>query len=133
MRADTLYLLSQIQNASGNHTQALASGLEALETFRQNGARKSEAYALNHLVSVYLELGDYPDALQAGKSALALLDTLGDEWSKIYLYRDIGRVYQRMHQKKKARNLWLRALEQIESDYPDHKLKNFFLQALAQT
>jgi predicted ATPase/DNA-binding SARP family transcriptional activator len=131
MRADTLYLLSQVQNQSGRHGDALANGLEALETFRQNGARKSEAYALNHLVSVYLELGDYPAALRAGRDGLALLDVLGDEWSKPYIYRDLGRVYQRMNQKKRARTLWLRALEQIESDFPDHKLKNFFLQALS--
>lgn len=132
MRADTLYLLSQIQNYAGDFNTALEMGLAGLETYRKLGARKSEAYALNHLISVYLELHDYSAALRAANQSLVIFDALGDAWDKIRVYRDVGRVYRSMNQKTRARNLWLRALEQIETEMPSHPLRNFFLTGLAE-
>lgn len=72
--AKNLYNLSRCLSKTGNYSEALALGKEALEIQKKIlGKEHSDVIAsLNNLVENYAELGDYPEAIKIGNDALSV-------------------------------------------------------------
>ncbi len=78
------------------------------------GDRKLQAYALEYLMRVDLDLQDYGSAEEKGKQSLDLLEDLRDEWGVIYLLRGLGKLYKRTNRQDEARKTWTEALFKAE-------------------
>ncbi len=64
----------------------------SLEFFRGAGERREEALALNLLAEVYMESGDYAQALALSSQALALGEELGDPHSQFWTLVNLGDI-----------------------------------------
>jgi predicted ATPase len=65
---------------SGDPISALPMLLQSLELARAIGNRKREATALSNLVVIYVSLGRYDEAVQAGEKSMAANTANGDSW-----------------------------------------------------
>lgn len=130
-RAGMLYMISQILWRRGELSVALEQGEKALAESRIIGDRKMEAYILNQLVLIYSDMGEAATALKLADESEALLRKLGDDWALLYVWRDRGRVFRRHGKKQRARQIWGKGLERIDMDFPNHPLRERFLELLA--
>lgn len=131
-RAALLYLISQILNFTQRYQPALGHALEALEVFRTIGDVKFEAYVLDHLSAVYMELEQYAQAQLAAQQGLAIFRRLEDPYDEVFVYRNLGRIYERMQKPRTARKFWVKALDQIEREMPQHRLKLYLIEAIGK-
>lgn len=130
--ATSTYTLSQTYWHMGDLERAKTEAYAALDTFVRLGDKKQHAYVLHYLIALLADMGDYQAALRAADESAKILESLGDAWSMLYVWRDLGYVYAKMGNLRRARKIWLKSLEVIERDFPDHRVKRQVLLRLEE-
>ena len=109
-----LYTWTQLCYRRGELKLAKQHGEKSMALFRAVGDRKSQAFAAEYLMRVYLDLQDYPLAEERGSQSLAVLRELHDEWAVTGTLRNLGKVFARTNRPEEARKAWTEALAKAQ-------------------
>jgi hypothetical protein len=83
-----------LQQLTSDYPAATATLAEAIGLFRDLGDLPGQAYALNHLGLVQVDMADYPAAAASHRQALALARDAGDQLAEAVSLIDLGLVQQ---------------------------------------
>jgi tetratricopeptide (TPR) repeat protein len=117
-----LYTWMQVCYRRGDGVLALKYGERSVALFKLTGNRKSQGYALEYLLRVYLDQEDYGTAEDRAKQSIVLLQELQDDWGIIYSLRGLGKVFTQTNRLSEARQTWTDAWQ--KADLSNHPLKD---------
>jgi DNA-binding SARP family transcriptional activator len=109
-----LYTWMQLCMSRGDFELARQHGERSCVLFNAIGKRKSQAFVLGALITVYQELQTYDLAEDRGKLCLTILQDMRDDWNVIYVMRDLGILFARIDRATEARITWSEAWRKAE-------------------
>lgn len=101
--------LRAVQRAESKR-EAIKKFESALQLSKDLGERRSEADALDHIGTSYLQLGEYRKALEFYSQSLPLWNSLGDQRAEAVTLNNIARAYSSLSDYKKALEHYDRSL-----------------------
>lgn len=126
-----LYNLATIHQRRGQDLQqARHRAGQALSLFENMGDRRSQAQVLRTMSQIDAGLGEYQAALAKAQRSLDFCKALEDLWGQVFLWDQLGDLYQAVQQEKQARTCWEQALALAASR--DHPLTPKLRQKLRQ-
>ena len=99
-----------IFNSRGNWADCIATHRVALDSARQAGDRRGEAWVLNNLGDALGVTGD-PDGISCLESSLAIRREIGDRMGEAQAANNVADTYQQLGRTNEALDLYQRALE----------------------
>ncbi|KAF9792102.1 hypothetical protein BJ322DRAFT_1102626 [Thelephora terrestris] len=108
--AETLYLLSDANQALGLHDEGIKQTKEALGIFERLGNTIRQANCWNDLSRLFRLEGRLDEAEEAALHAIELLPEKGEEFNVCQTHRTLGRIYGAKREKEKAIDHFEKAL-----------------------
>lgn len=102
LRAEALQRLAVFHLSSGDQLKAVEHYDRAIELWRSQNDRRSEAYLLASAAKVYNNLGEKEKALAYLERALKLYQDLGDRFREAYTLNDLAAIHENPEEKQKA-------------------------------
>ncbi|MGZ6839580.1 MAG: tetratricopeptide repeat protein, partial [Frankiaceae bacterium] len=99
-----------IFNSRGNWADCIATHRVALDSARQAGDRRGEAWVLNNLGDALGVTGD-PEGIACLESSLAIRREIGDQMGEAQAANNVADAYQQLGRTNEALELYRRALE----------------------
>jgi DNA-binding SARP family transcriptional activator/predicted ATPase len=110
-RAAVFYILAEALRNQGELAGAEERARESLRLAAEMGDRKLEARALWRLSLIQADGGNNERALANCRRSNNLFVQMQDDWSRCYVLRFLGDIYQAMGRDVQARQTWLEALD----------------------
>jgi CHAT domain-containing protein/tetratricopeptide (TPR) repeat protein len=121
-RADALLARGLLARARRDYQQALRHDLEAIDLFKQVGARVPEARGYQYLAVVYNDLGDSQNALEALRSVASLWEEEGLFDDQAQALTSMGRIHWQRGEAKEALAHHRRARQIARREKNDRRL-----------
>jgi CHAT domain-containing protein len=102
LRAEALQRLGMFHSFAGDQLKAVDYYDRALEIWRRQNDRRSEAYVLGVAAKAYDQLNEKEKAIAYLERALKLYQDLGDRFREAYTLNDLAAVHHHPEEKQKA-------------------------------
>lgn len=120
IRVGFLYALSMAYGRTGNMTQQLTLGRQAVDIYTRLHDEKRATKAMSLLAMAFYNLGNFEASLRMQLEVLRIRERLKDNKGLAGTWNNLGIVYQRLNQTDDAIKSYEQALTYIESEKIDY-------------
>ena len=124
------YSLTVVARLQENYTLAHTYAERGLFLLQHAGYRQFEALILYELSRIHAKTQNYDAALDTGVRALTLIDSIRDNFNKVYIMRHLGDLYDKLGMQEKACHYWQEALNIANSQL--HPLTAYLIEQISQ-
>jgi tetratricopeptide (TPR) repeat protein len=120
IRVGFLYTLSLAYGRTGNMTQQLALGRQAVDIYTKLNDERRLTKAMSLVAMAFYNLGNFEASLRMQLGVLRIRERLKDNKGLAGTWNNLGIVYQRLNQPDEAIKSYEQALKYIDSEKNDY-------------